>query len=368
MKKLLALLTASAAAALLLVAAPGAAQAATTGTITGIGGKCIDAAAGKSDNGTAVQIYDCNGTNAQQITIGDDQSIRMLGKCLDIVDRSTSNGGKVQLWDCANSANQKWAFSNASEIVNPAANRCLDAEGQKSDNGTRLMIWDCTGNPNQKWTVHPSGNPPSNSEFPISEAQFNQLFPNRNSTYSYQGLVSGAKKYPAFATTGDDATKKREVAAFLANVQHETGSLQYLRELNTANYPHYCDRSQPYGCPAGGDQYYGRGSLQLSWNYNYKAAGDSLGFDLLNNPDQVATNPTLAWGTGLWYWNTQSGGASTSSHDSIVQNRGFGETIRSINGGLECNGNGADSRNARINYYKNIAGVLGVDPGGNLSC
>lgn len=101
MKKLLALLTASAAAALLLAAAPTAAQAATTGTITGIGGKCIDAAAAKSDNGTAVQIYDCNGTNAQQVTIGDDQSIRILGKCLDIADRSTSNGAKVQLWDCS---------------------------------------------------------------------------------------------------------------------------------------------------------------------------------------------------------------------------------------------------------------------------
>lgn len=113
------------------------------------------------------------------------------------------------------------------------------------------------------------GNPPANSDFPISEAQFNQLFPNRNSTCSYQGLVNGAKKYSAFAATGDSAMKKREIAAFLANVQHETGSLRYLRKLNTANYPYYCDLNQPYGCPVGTDQYYGRGSLQLSWNYNY---------------------------------------------------------------------------------------------------
>ena len=204
--------------------------------------------------------------------------------------------------------------------------------------------------------------------FIVTEAQVNKIFPNRNSFYTYQGLVNGAAKYGAFATTGSDTTKKREAAAFLANVTQETGGLQYIREINKANYPHYCDKSQSYGCPAGNDQYYGRGSLQLSWNYNYKAAGDSLGVDLLRNPDKVATDATLAWGTGLWFWNTQNGAGTMTAHNAMVNNKGFGETIRSINGGLECNGKGADQRNARINYYKNITGILGVDPGGNLGC
>ena len=78
--------------------------------------------------------------------------------------------------------------------------------------------------------------------------------------------------------------KKREAAAFLANVSHETGGLVYIKEINEANYPHYCDTSQPYGCPAGQAAYYGRGPIQLSWNFNYKAAGDALGIDLLANP------------------------------------------------------------------------------------
>lgn len=48
----------------LLMASP--AQAAATGTITGLAGKCLDVAGAGSADGTAVQLYDCNGTAAQQ--------------------------------------------------------------------------------------------------------------------------------------------------------------------------------------------------------------------------------------------------------------------------------------------------------------
>ena len=85
----------------------------------------------------------------------------------------------------------------------------------------------------------------------VSEAQFNQMFPSRNPFYTYSGLVAALSAYPGFANTGSDTVKKQEAAAFLANVNHETGGLVYIVEQNTANYPHYCDTSQPYGCPAG---------------------------------------------------------------------------------------------------------------------
>jgi hypothetical protein len=68
---------------------------------------------------------------------------------------------------------------------------------------------------------------------------------------------------------------------------------------NTANYPHYRDRSQSYGCPAEQAAYYGRGPTQLSWNFNYKTAGDALGIDLLNNPYQMQKDSAVAWKTGL---------------------------------------------------------------------
>ncbi|HEY3478091.1 MAG TPA: glycoside hydrolase family 19 protein, partial [Streptomyces sp.] len=68
------------------------------------------------------------------------------------------------------------------------------------------------------------GNPPPGG-FVVTEAQFNQMFPNRNSFYTYSGLTAAMSAYPGFATTGSDTVKKQEAAAFLANVSHETGGL-----------------------------------------------------------------------------------------------------------------------------------------------
>ncbi|MGW4879220.1 glycoside hydrolase family 19 protein, partial [Streptomyces sp. NPDC004262] len=324
------------------------AQAA-TGQITGLAGKCVDVAGASSANGAAVQLYDCNGTGAQSWSNNGDGTLRALGKCLDVVDRGTADGAAVQLWDCSGGANQQWVVTAAHDIVNPAANKCLDVRGNSSANATRLQIWTCTGAANQKWNAPAgSGGGGNPSGFVVSEAQFNQMFPNRNSFYTYQGLTAALGAYPGFANTGSDTTKKQEAAAFLANVNHETGGLVYVVEQNTANYPTYCDRSQSYGCPAGQAAYYGRGPIQLSWNFNYKAAGDALGIDLLNNPWLVQNDSAVAWKTGLWYWNTQSGPGTMTPHNAMVNGAGFGQTIRSINGSLECDGRNPAQVQSRV--------------------
>ncbi|MCX5528483.1 lectin [Streptomyces bobili] len=129
------------------------AQPGGSGPITGIGGKCVDVAGADSANGTAVQLYDCNGTAAQRWTVGGDGTIRALGKCLDVASGGTADGTLVQLWDCNGTPAQQWAVPAARDIVNPQANKCLDASGGSSANGTRLHIWTCTGAVNQKWTV-----------------------------------------------------------------------------------------------------------------------------------------------------------------------------------------------------------------------
>ncbi|MGA5351585.1 lectin [Streptomyces thermodiastaticus] len=125
-----------------------------TGTaIRGLAGKCVDVAAADSANGTQVQLYDCNGTAAQQWTVGSDGTIRALGKCLDVKDNGTADGTPVQLWDCTGGPNQKWVVTDAHDIVNPQADKCLDVKDNDSANGTPLQIWSCSGNANQKWTV-----------------------------------------------------------------------------------------------------------------------------------------------------------------------------------------------------------------------
>ena len=123
------------------------------GPITGLGGKCMDVANASTANGTAIQLYDCNGSAAQQWTRGTDGTLRALGKCLDVTNSSTADGAPLQLWDCFAGPNQQWSTNAARNLVNTGSGKCADATGNSSANGTRVQIWTCGGTPNQQWTV-----------------------------------------------------------------------------------------------------------------------------------------------------------------------------------------------------------------------
>ncbi|EPS67681.1 hypothetical protein M569_07095, partial [Genlisea aurea] len=139
-----------------------------------------------------------------------------------------------------------------------------------------------------------------------------------------------------------------------------TTDLCYIEEINGASR-NYCDATNTqYPCnPSKG--YYGRGPIQLSWNFNYGPAGQSIGFDGLNYPDIVAADAVVSFRTGLWYW-------MNNCHDLIVSGKGFGPTIQAINGPLECNGGNSATVNARVRYYVQYCNQLQVDPGTNLTC
>ncbi|MEU6173599.1 ricin-type beta-trefoil lectin domain protein [Streptantibioticus parmotrematis] len=126
---------------------------AATGRITGYGGKCVDVAGASPADGTAVQLYDCNGTDAQEWAVLPDHTVRALGKCLDVTSAGTANGTQTQLYDCNGTGAQQWDPGANGSLVNPASGRCLDATGPSSADGTRLQIWDCTGAANQQWTL-----------------------------------------------------------------------------------------------------------------------------------------------------------------------------------------------------------------------
>ncbi|KAG0554231.1 hypothetical protein M758_12G077700 [Ceratodon purpureus] len=200
----------------------------------------------------------------------------------------------------------------------------------------------------------------------LTKAVFEGYFPNRVPFYTYEAFQTAAKSYPTFGTSGTLEIQKRELAAFLGNVKQESGGLQYVEEINKSNV--YCDTSIPsfaqYPC-APGKKYYGRGALQLSWNYNYGACGAALKKDLLANPDQVAQDSATAYQTALWFWMTRG------PHDAILKNS-FSGTIRAINGGLECNqpagSVGNNQMKNRVTYYKSLCQTLGVSPGTDLEC
>ncbi|WP_254897130.1 ricin-type beta-trefoil lectin domain protein [Amycolatopsis sp. Hca4] len=122
------------------------------GTITGYGGKCVDVAGAATANGTTVDLYTCNGTNAQQWTASTG-TLRALGKCLDVAAAGTANGSRVQLYDCNGTGAQQWTRSGT-QLLNPASGKCLDATGPSSADGTPLQIWTCTGAANQSWTFN----------------------------------------------------------------------------------------------------------------------------------------------------------------------------------------------------------------------
>ncbi|TXG72772.1 hypothetical protein EZV62_001351 [Acer yangbiense] len=158
--------------------------------------------------------------------------------------------------------------------------------------------------------------------------------------------------------SGSADDSKREIAAFFAHVTHETGYLCFVEENDKSN--NYCgdQGNPPYPC-APGKFYYGRGPIQISWNYNYGAAGESIGFDGLNSPEKVANDPAISFKTALWFWMTKV--------HSVV-NKGFGATIQEVNGGLECNGKQPQTVRTRIGYYTDYCKKFGVPPGENLSC
>ena len=91
------------------MSAASVAHAAGTGQVTGYQGMCLDVRAAGTADGTAVQVYSCNGTGAQ---VWVPQSNGELvnpnsGKCLDDTGFGGS-GTQVQIWACADSSNQQW--------------------------------------------------------------------------------------------------------------------------------------------------------------------------------------------------------------------------------------------------------------------
>ncbi|XP_047335913.1 uncharacterized protein LOC124939484 [Impatiens glandulifera] len=171
--------------------------------------------------------------------------------------------------------------------------------------------------------------------------------------YTRSGFLNAARSFKFPAGSGDDF--KREIAAFFAHVTHETGHFCYIEEINGASQ-NYCQGPNP--CNPN-KKYFGRGPLQLTWNYNYIAAGNSLGFDGLNNPEIVANDPTVSFKASLWFW--------TNNVQSPFRSGGFGPSIRAVNS-IECDGRRPDLVDARVRYYTDYCNRFGVSPGNNLRC
>ena len=141
-----------------------AAATGATGPITGYEGLCLDDRSASTANFNPIQVYTCNGTNAQQWTVASGNTLQVLGMCLDVNAAGTANGTLVDLYTCNGTAAQVWDPQSNGELVNPNSGKCLDDTGF-GGSGTQVQIWACADSSNQQWTL-PSGSttpPPGNA-------------------------------------------------------------------------------------------------------------------------------------------------------------------------------------------------------------
>ncbi|XP_031390432.1 chitinase 10 [Punica granatum] len=232
----------------------------------------------------------------------------------------------------------------------------------------------------------------------ITRDLFDSIFLHKDDTacpaknfYTYESFIRAAHCFPSFGNTGRVATRKREIAAFLAQISHETTGgwatapdgpyawgLCFKEEIRPQS--NYCDSTNTEWPCYPGKSYKGRGPIQLSWNFNYGPAGKALGFDGLRNPDIVSNNSLIAFKTALWFWMTEQK-PKPSCHDVMVgryvpteadltanRTAGFGLVTNIINGGLECGIPGDSRVNDRIGYFRRYSKLFNVDTGRNLDC
>lgn len=103
------------------------------------------------------------------------------------------------------------------------------------------------------------------------------------------------------------------LAAFLAQIGHESGRLVYVREIwgPTPAQQRYEGRADLGNTqPGDGKRYMGRGLIQTTGRANYRATRDGLAAYMPNVPDLEAVpalleRPDLAAMSAAWFWHSR---------------------------------------------------------------
>lgn len=121
----------------------------------------------------------------------------------------------------------------------------------------------------------------------------------------------------------------KRMAAFIAQIGHESGQLVYVREIwgPTPAQRGYEGRKDLGNTVAGdGFKYRGRGLIQVTGRANYAACGEALGVDLVNQPE-LLEQPQYACMSAAWYW-------AIKGLNTLADTGDFERITRRINGGL----------------------------------
>ena len=165
----------------------------------------------------------------------------------------------------------------------------------------------------------------------ITQQQLLQILPNA-------GPVAGVFVPVLNAAMGHyQIIGPKRMAAFIAQIGHESGQLKYVKEIwgPTAAQARYEGRKDLGNTVAGdGSKYRGRGLIQITGRANYMACGEALGLDLIKQPE-LLEKPQHACMSAAWFWATK--GLST-----LADAGQFDKITQRINGGQ----NGAADRQA----------------------
>lgn len=141
-------------------------------------------------------------------------------------------------------------------------------------------------------------------------------------------------------------------AAFLAQLAHESGGFNYLRELGSDAYLEKYDTG-PIAARLGntpaddgdGQKYKGRGLIQITGTDNYRRCGAGLGLDLLAAPHRLE-EPQYAVASACWFW-------ASKGLNALADKGQFVTITKRINGGT----NGLPERTM---YHGRARKALGV--------
>ncbi|MBJ2292684.1 glycoside hydrolase family 19 protein [Pseudomonas sp. MF5691] len=158
---------------------------------------------------------------------------------------------------------------------------------------------------------------------PITEQQLLQILPNagRQAGVFVSALNTAMNRHAIIGAL--------RVAAFIAQLGHESGQLRWVREIwgPTAQQAGYEGRADLGNTVAGdGFKFRGRGLIQITGRANYAACGEALGLDLINQPALLEL-PQNAAMSAAWFW-------STRGLNTLADQKGFTKITRRINGGL----------------------------------
>ncbi|MGW0993210.1 RICIN domain-containing protein [Streptomyces sp. NPDC002523] len=129
-------------------------------------GRCLDAKAAGTANGTVVQQYACNGTSAQQWTFTDAgngyvhiDNRNDTHQVVDVTNVSTADNAPMQLWSYGGGANQQWLpvddGGGSFHFVNRNSGKCLDDPGASLADSVQFVQYTCNGTAAQRFQVVP---------------------------------------------------------------------------------------------------------------------------------------------------------------------------------------------------------------------